>query len=515
MSNRLAGVSPLNYQGTQASNPPNITYHRRAPLPTDWQNFSIGDFWIYSATQQIWVLLSLANNVADWVALNSEVSAIETLTGNTGGAVSPAANNINVVGDGTTVNVVGNPATHTLTVSAIGSGVVSSLTGNSGGAVFPFDNNTNLVGSGSITVVGNPGTSTLTITPSGAIADSFITSPTTGTATPASGVITFAGTGGTTVSASGSTITINSTGGSGGTPVSFNAYLSTTQTDVTGDGTVYQPIFDAVLFNNDSGYNASTGVFTAPLTGDYLLGVELQLNNGAAAGTLFNIVTTSHTYAMGNTFYAAGPNVSDGSSVIASMSAGDTAYVTLALTNSGGGKTISVNGGSSPIVSYFNGALLAGASSSNPPAASASFNAYLSTTQSNVTGDGTVYQPIFNTTLFNRGTVYNTSTGVFTAPATGIYQFQTAVNTTSQGGGAGFPNNTGLLVTTSNSYVIPESSATNGTNLFFTGSVTVPMSSGDTAYITVSILGGTPSKTIGVVGSTSNFVTYFSGFQVA
>ena len=45
-----------------------------------------------------------------------------TLTGNTGGAVSAAAGNINVVGDGTTATVVGNPGTNTLTISAIGGG---------------------------------------------------------------------------------------------------------------------------------------------------------------------------------------------------------------------------------------------------------------------------------------------------------------------------------------------------------------------------------------------------------
>ena len=44
---------------------------------------------------------------------------------------------------------------------------VQTITGNSGGAVPPTANNINLVGSGSITVTGNPGTSTLTITDSG------------------------------------------------------------------------------------------------------------------------------------------------------------------------------------------------------------------------------------------------------------------------------------------------------------------------------------------------------------
>ena len=41
--------------------------------------------------------------------------------------------------------------------------VVETLTGNSGGAVGPTANNINILGTGSVVVTGNPGTSTLTI----------------------------------------------------------------------------------------------------------------------------------------------------------------------------------------------------------------------------------------------------------------------------------------------------------------------------------------------------------------
>ena len=43
-------------------------------------------------------------------------SPVQTLTGNTGGAVPPTANNINVVGTGA-ISVAGNPGTSTLTIS--------------------------------------------------------------------------------------------------------------------------------------------------------------------------------------------------------------------------------------------------------------------------------------------------------------------------------------------------------------------------------------------------------------
>lgn len=47
------------------------------------------------------------------------IGGVATLTGNSGGAVSPTAGNINVLG-GTGINIVGNPGTSTLTVSTTG-----------------------------------------------------------------------------------------------------------------------------------------------------------------------------------------------------------------------------------------------------------------------------------------------------------------------------------------------------------------------------------------------------------
>lgn len=52
------------------------------------------------------------------------------------------------------------------------------------------------------------------------------------------------------------------------------------------------------------------------------------------------------------------------------------------------------------------------------------FFARLTSTLSDVTGDGTNYTIVYDATDVNVGTCYNTSTGVFTAPTTGIYMFQ-------------------------------------------------------------------------------------------
>jgi hypothetical protein len=132
--------------------------------------------------------------------------ATETLTGNSGGAVGPAAGNINTVGTGS-ITVVGNPGTNTTTVQLTGltnhdvlvgagtatitsvspstagfvltsngvaadpsfqavtaSGAVTTVTGNSGGAEVPLAGNFNILGTGSITVAGSANTETVQLT---------------------------------------------------------------------------------------------------------------------------------------------------------------------------------------------------------------------------------------------------------------------------------------------------------------------------------------------------------------
>jgi hypothetical protein len=83
---------------------------------------------------------------------------------------------------------------------------VETLTGNSGGAVSPTGGNINVIGSGDITVTGNPGTSTLTISSSGSSGISTLDGD-TGSATGST--VTIAGGSNISTSASGATVTIN------------------------------------------------------------------------------------------------------------------------------------------------------------------------------------------------------------------------------------------------------------------------------------------------------------------
>lgn len=88
-----------------------------------------------------------------------------TLTGNTGGPVGPdGGGNIDVVGDGTTVNVAGNAGTNTLTIS-VDDSVSTQYTADTGTAV-PVGNNLNIFGdSASILTSASGDTVTINFTP--------------------------------------------------------------------------------------------------------------------------------------------------------------------------------------------------------------------------------------------------------------------------------------------------------------------------------------------------------------
>ncbi len=144
---------------------------------------------------------------------------------------------------------------------------------------------------------------------------------------------------------------------------SFIAYQSANAANVTGDATAYTIISDTEIKDIGSNYNNATGVFTAPVTGKYLLGGYVQLSSVGAAHTLGNVqlVLTGRTVnipGIFNPFNLANLSgvVSWGGMMLVSMTAADT--VSLRVTISNSTKTVQVNGSGSP-QTYFFGQLIA------------------------------------------------------------------------------------------------------------------------------------------------------------
>lgn len=182
---------------------------------TSINNYAIQQKWLNTATNTLWELKNYvgANGIltANWIKIGGS-NIVETLTGNSGGAVGPdASNNINVVGDGVYITTVGTPINNTLTIEPAG-GLTTLYTENTGTAT-PMAGNLNVLGTAPITTTGSG--STITIASNGTIATSYVED--SGTAIPVLGVLNILGGTGITTSGSGNTVTISGSG-----TVSFN-----------------------------------------------------------------------------------------------------------------------------------------------------------------------------------------------------------------------------------------------------------------------------------------------------
>ena len=212
----------------------------------------------------------------------SEVSpsvVTETLTGNSGGAVPPTANNINTVGTGS-IAIVGNPGTSTLTTQLtgltphnvlIGAGtatitnVVPSITAgipliSNGAAVDP---------SFGKAVVAGGGTGDTSFTPYSVICGGTTA---TGDLQNVSGL----GTAGQILTSNGAAA-LPTWQLSPSSSTYFQAYLTSPQS-VAGGDSAYTIVFDTAIANVGSAYNTGTGIFTAPATGYYSFAATVYFN---------------------------------------------------------------------------------------------------------------------------------------------------------------------------------------------------------------------------------------------
>lgn len=129
------------------------------------------------------------------------------------------------------------------------------------------------------------------------------------------------------------------------------AVVSSTTTNNTGDGTTYTIVWNQVTspgFDQNSNFNTGTGTFTAPVTGKYLVCVNVTLGGTQAAATdgLLQIIvagTSGQTYNLSRNV----PRNNNGSTytanAIVTMTATDT--LTTTITISGLSKVIGIQGG--------------------------------------------------------------------------------------------------------------------------------------------------------------------------
>jgi len=139
----------------------------------------------------------------------------------------------------------------------------------------------------------------------------------------------------------------------------------------------------------------------------------------------------------------------------------------------------------------------------------------MASTVASVTGDGTVYTIIFDTSIYDQNSNFSLSGGTFTAPIAGIYLF--TLNATFTGLVVG--NTTGSVIVDNGNVPFetefnPVASAVGGVATFSITSCCI-LAANQTFTPKVSISGGTKSVGISGLSGSSRALTSFSCSKVA
>lgn len=130
---RLNGLNPLSYLGVNPYTPVPLFIKSVAPTSTDAQNFTLGTLWVVIGAgipAEIWMLVSLAEGIANWIQLFPGSGSNTNYVCNTG-AATPSSNTLNVLGSG---GATTSGSGDTVTIDA-GGGSALTFDADSGSAV--------------------------------------------------------------------------------------------------------------------------------------------------------------------------------------------------------------------------------------------------------------------------------------------------------------------------------------------------------------------------------------------
>jgi hypothetical protein len=261
-----------------------------------------------------------------------------------------------------------------------------------------------------------------------------------------------------------------------------------------------------------TGIVGNTGTaFTGTAATQYIV-----LVGGSTSSTLSNIAPSATS---GVPLISAGSsaNPSFGTAVVAGGGTGDTSFTVYApicggTTTTGALQSASTGISTSGYVLTSNGNAALPSFQAPSAASAVKLFAYVNSNVSNVTGDGTSYTIIFNSTVVDSASAFNTGTGVFTAPNTGYYFVSVMVGLNGFNGTHVGPFNLvnlpgGKFIDSGFSIIQPIG------NISFSFSALVSLSATNTLSVSTQV--GSSTKTISVAGDSSYYQTNLTIFQVA
>lgn len=309
MAKRLTGRNPLAYLGVEPEMPVNTYQSPNAPTPNDVQNFNLGDFWVDTTTETLYVLVSQQRGIATWIttfggAASTFVTDSGTAT-DSGGIINILGDgiNTNTSASGNTINVNLNTSLTLAHLELTAIGIEGVVQTDASGNLFA-NNGTNgqiLIGGGThptwanltagsnISIVNGANSITISATGAGGGGAVNFLTDVGGPATETGGDITFAG--GNNITTNGSvpnTVTLNLTGTTNHAVQIGNATSSLSSLAVGTNGQVLigstgaNPVF-ASLTSGDGSITFTPGPGT----------LSLQAVGGGGAGGV--ITTTFNT----------------------------------------------------------------------------------------------------------------------------------------------------------------------------------------------------------------------------
>lgn len=268
---------------------------QRAPLTSDYK-YQVGQQWIDELGEDAYILVNVAGNSATWNVTAITPGNVDTLTGGSGGAISPSAGNINLLGTTNQITTIGSGSTITWSLSstlvAPGSLEVTSGFTVDAGAV------TIATGTSAINISADAAATTVNFA-TGAGVKTLVLGSTNSTS-----VSTLAcGTGGcnvgtsanahtTTVGSTTTTSTLNLQGGSGGVNCNTDFALSTVATKILMNGGAATDFIGTATLSSGTVVVANTNIAAA----DRILLSRAGLNSSTAVGLLSYTISASTSF---------------------------------------------------------------------------------------------------------------------------------------------------------------------------------------------------------------------------